>query len=215
VTTTRKLAELSPAVKAISEHTKFIESVSKTISAKDLLSTFRPFLAAQKAADTISQATKVADLGLAFQPFVASGAVAQMSRDLGTYGSVADRFRTLPSGTLESLTAMTREVEGSRRAQDDLMARFRAADRRKVQIEQAAIDNAQATADLVGVGEKQEAALESVARLLGQLVQEQHQFVETEQQTVRSNRRRVTLGIALTAIATAAAVTNLIVNWPR
>jgi hypothetical protein len=81
-----------------------------------------------------------------------------------------------------------------------------AQNRRKIQIEQATINSARATAMLVDVAQKQESAMESVVDLVGALV-------ENQVTSDAANRKRFLIMVAIAGVSAIAGVTGVILNW--
>jgi hypothetical protein len=81
-----------------------------------------------------------------------------------------------------------------------------AQNRRKIQIEQATINSARATAMLVDVAQKQESAMESVVDLVGALV-------ENQVTSDAANRKRFRIMVAIAGVSAIAGVTGVILNW--
>jgi hypothetical protein len=167
-----------------------------------------------KNADTTGQ-EHPAELPPAFQPFAAAKAMKTTfdtlnNLTMASYRDAAKTLRTIriPETSLKSMAATARIVQDQVSAQEHVLASFEALNRRKVQIEQATIDNAHATAILVDVAQKQEGAMESVVDLLEALVANQAASEAT-------NRKRFIKMAVIAGISAAAGVTALVVNFIR
>jgi hypothetical protein len=155
---------------------------------------------------------------------IEANVLAAAERTARDFAEVADvvggsraMFETIQAATEASRSlANSPTVRTMRDIQDSQLASRRASDAlmevhlRKARSEQAAIDGAEGTVQLVDLAAKQEEAIESMASLLGQLVQTQVGMYDDQRRAARTSRRWRWVTFAVALIAAGASVVNVV-----
>jgi hypothetical protein len=217
--------ELPPAFKpfiAAQAIKPVASSIAQATKMRDLIPAFKPFIASEAFRSHLSAANATA-AGLS-KMIADRSALSKIFANTAVLSNIAGTTKVLGSvqpvapSILKSVSAtsvLSRHLAESHRMERDLSEMWSAQVQRKADVEQAALDSANATSALVQVAHKQETVLESMAGLLGKLVTDQHDLIQQQTRATSTNRRRWRIAIAIATISAVAGVVNLIVNWPH